>query len=661
MKKKSRHKAFYYLVLLMMGTTGSFAQQSDNQNGTYTNPVIWADFPDNDVIRVNDTYYMVTTTMFYLPGVPVMKSKDLVNWEYAANAVQRFDMHPAYNMEGGTRYGHGQWATSMRYHNGKFYLLFKTNDEGGFLSTATRAEGPWTTRKLPRGFHDPGLFFDDDGKTYVVHGYSTLSLTRLDENFAPVGKDSLIYDKVARPGLEGSHVYKINGLYYIYATYGGGDGYQVCLRSKNIYGPYEEKVVLKDDMNLTGMGVHQGALVETQTGQWWSIIFQDRIGVGRVPTLQPVTWTDSWPIVGVDGRAVVTYKKPDVGKAWPVKVLPTSDEFTAKTLGLQWSWNHNPDERSWSLTKHKGFLRLTTVKVTDSLPRARNTLTQRIFGPSSMAVVALSLAGMKAGDVSGLAVFQSPYAYIAARKTSSGFKIVMVNGGRQIDSVDIGQHDKVFFKADAVTTKDLAMFSYSLDNKNFIRLGNQLNMMFSLKIFTGNRFALFNYATSQSGGFVDVDWFRMQTRQGPPNLFPASSTIEAEMYDEIHLAKTGWCRDTSTGKDQNVTHIVNGSWLAYNQIDFGQGQRFVHFRVASNRQSPTGRIELYLDMDDYKPIATVSVPATGNSQQYQTLTTRIPLLKGKHRLVLKFFGGEGELMNLNWLTFSAGPEIKRRY
>ncbi|MBE9665518.1 family 43 glycosylhydrolase [Mucilaginibacter boryungensis] len=657
MKRKAFCNALYCLVLLMVGIGRGFAQQSDNQNGTYTNPVIWADFPDNDVIRVDDTYYMVTTTMFYLPGVPVMRSKDLVNWEYAANAVQRFDMHPAYNMEGGNRYGHGQWATSMRYRNGKFYLLFKTNDEGGFLSTATRAEGPWTTRKLPRGFHDPGLFFDDDGKIYVVHGYSTLSLTQLDENFAPIGKDSLIYSKVARPGLEGSHVYKINGLYYIYATYGGADGYQVCLRSKSIYGPYEEKVVLKDDMNLTGMGVHQGALVETQIGQWWSVIFQDRVGVGRVPTLQPVTWTDGWPMVGINGRAVVTYKKPDVGKTWPVKTLPTSDEFNDKTLGLQWSWNHNPDERSWSLAEHKGFLRLTTAKITDSLPMARNTLTQRIFGPSSTAVAAFALSGMKDGDMCGLAVFQKPYASIAARRTDKGFKIIMINNGKQIDSVDIDKRDKIFLRATAVTTKDLATFSYSFNNRDFKPLGNQLTMAFSLKIFTGNRFALFNYATKQIGGFVDIDWFRMRTRQGPPDLFRADAIIEAEMYDEIHLAKTGWCHDTVTGKDQCITKIVNGSRLVYNQIDFGKGQRFMHFRVASNRQLSPGRIEVYLDGNLNTPLTAVSVATTGNWQHYQTLTAPIQPLIGRHQLTLKFIGGEGELMNLNWFTFSAGPKI----
>ncbi len=178
------------------------------------------------------------------PGVTILKSHDLVNWEYCCNAVPRFDFSPCYDLEGCNRYGHGQWATSLKYHNGKFYLLFITLDEGGFLCTATKPEGPWQIRKLPKGFYDPGLFFDDDGRIYVAHGYNKIHVTELDTNFAPKGNDSLVYTGDIRRGLEGTHVYKINGYYYLYCTYGGLDGFQAALRSKNIYGPYEQKVVI---------------------------------------------------------------------------------------------------------------------------------------------------------------------------------------------------------------------------------------------------------------------------------------------------------------------------------------------------------------------------------------------------------------------------------
>jgi len=332
--KKSLNFVLLIAVFLFFPAFRIYAQalHSDNGDGTFTNPVIPGDFPDPDVIRVGDTYYMVSTTMFIFPGVTILKSHDLVNWEYCSNAVPRFDFDKAYNMEGGTRYGHGQWATSMKYHNGKFHLLFITLNEGGFTCTATKAEGPWEIKKLPKGFYDPGLFYDDDGKIYVAQGYNNISLTEVDESLTPKTKDSLIYKGNIRKGLEGTHVYKINGYYYLYSTYGGADGIQVALRSKNIYGPYEQKVVLRDTTHTINFGMHQGALIQTQTGEWWTMLFVDRGPLGRVPSLQPVTWIDGWPIVGVNGHAVIKYKKPNVGKTYPIKELPTSDEFIVQPL-----------------------------------------------------------------------------------------------------------------------------------------------------------------------------------------------------------------------------------------------------------------------------------------------------------------------------------------
>jgi len=206
-------------------------QQSDNGDGTYTNPLIAADFPDPDVVFVNDTYYMVSTTMFVFPGVTILKSHDLVNWEYCSNAVSRFDFDKCYNLDSCHRYSHGQWATSFKYHNGKFYLLFITLNEGGFMCTSEKAEGPWTITHLPKGFYDPGLFFDDDGKIYVAQGFNKISITEVDANLAPVAKDSLVFTGDIRKGLEGTHVYKLNGYYYLYCTYGGLDGFQVALCS----------------------------------------------------------------------------------------------------------------------------------------------------------------------------------------------------------------------------------------------------------------------------------------------------------------------------------------------------------------------------------------------------------------------------------------------
>jgi len=501
----------------------------DNGDGTYTNPVIAADFPDPDVILVDSTYYMVNTTMFIFPGVTILKSHDLVNWQYCCNAVQRFDFSPCYDLDGCNRYGHGQWATSLKYNNGKYYLLFITLDEGGFLWTAARPEGPWQVKKLSEGFYDPGLFFNDDRKIYVAHGYSKIYVTELDANFAPKGNDSLVYTGEIRRGLEGTHMYKINGYYYLYSTYGGLDGIQVALRSKDIYGPYEQKVVIRDTMQGVNFGIHQGALIKTQTGEWWTILFVDSGPFGRFPSLQPVTWEDGWPMVGVNGKAVVTYKKPNVGREYPITTLPTSDEFDRAELGLQWGWNHNPDPTKWSLAERPGFLRLSAAKVVDSLPKARNTLTQRMFAyysdtTASIACTEMDIGHMKEGDIAGLAVLQDPYAFVGTKRSNGENYVVMVNNGKTVDSSIVdgptiylrasaiyGSGAAGYFGSRTVPGSGAASFSYSLDNRSFIKVGNELHMRFNLRVFTGNKFCLFNFATKDLGGFVDFDWFRTET------------------------------------------------------------------------------------------------------------------------------------------------------
>src|SRR6185437_13884878 len=279
-------------------------------------PVIMADFPDVDVIRVKDTYYMLATTMFTFPGVPLLQSHDLVNWSYCTNIVKHMDAGPCYNLDSCNRYGHGQWAGSLRYHNGLFYVLFNTLNEGAFLCTATDPTGEWKIKRLGRGFHDCGLLFDDNGKIYVASGYNKIYMTELDPTFNPITKDSLVFTADIRPGLEGTHVYQLNGYYYLYCTYGGGAGFQVALRSKNIWGPYDEKIVLKEtDRSNVNFGIHQGALIQTQAGEWWTMLFIDMGAFGRFPSLQPVRWETA-------GRLPASTTEPPLNTKNPMSAPP---------------------------------------------------------------------------------------------------------------------------------------------------------------------------------------------------------------------------------------------------------------------------------------------------------------------------------------------------
>lgn len=492
----------------------TFLSHSDNGDGTYTNPVIFGDFPDPDVIRVDDWYYMVSTTMHIFPGATILKSRDLVNWEYCCNPLERIELSDAYNLENGqNRYGRGQWATALQYRDGKFYMLFSTLDEGGYLLTTTDIDGEWEMRKLKEGFYDPGILFDDNGKTYVVYGINKLRIAEVDDDFNKVpGGDKEVASYSFREGLEGSKLYKKDGYYYIYATYGGWPAFQTVFRSKDIYGPYEEKKLI-DDSNI-----HQGALVQTQAGEWWTMLFADRGAYGRLPNLQPVSWKDGWPEIGENGKGVATYRKPDVGREYPICQLPTNDNFRHYKLGMQWGWNHNPDRSRWSLTERAGYLRLYTAGTCGALHEAKNTLTQRIMGYAddlahSYGTVKMDISSMKDGDVAGLSIFQDPYAFVGV-KVAGGEKHI-VYGSSSLTSGEgkkelvgpVVDKDIVYFRAVANYNTSKATFWYSTDNVNYKRFGDEFEMKYNLTVFTGNKFAIFNYATIDSGGYVDVDWF----------------------------------------------------------------------------------------------------------------------------------------------------------
>lgn len=511
-----------------------FKWSADKGDGTFINPIVNADFPDCDVIRVNDTFYFVSTTMYHFPGCTLLKSKDLVNWEYCANPLKQILDNDAYNLLNGKHhYSQGMWASTLNYHDGKFYIYFPcstwSSDAQHIVLTAEDPEGEWEVTRLSEGYHDPGWLFDDgpngDGYLYVACGIGDIWVNKLNpKTFAKISST-----KVASVGngCEGSHMYHIGDYYYIYATYGGTEGSQTIFRSKNPMGPYEEH----NGRVFANQKIHQGALVDTQTGEWWTVLFKDAGAIGRIPFLEPVVWEDGWPIIGNNGRDVSEggkkYPKPNVGATYEKTYLPTNDAFNSYTLGMQWEWNHNPQTDAWSLSERPGWLRLHSCTVTDNLVYARGSLSQRIFGFSavgtssdsyapSYGTAAFDLSGMQDGDIAGLAVVQNPYSFIGVK---------MVNGKKYLYSCRYkfdGQvptlqeektgaeltSDQIYLRAQVNFGKNTCSYLYSYQPKTgYKSFGVSMSMGYTLDFFVGQRFYLFNYSTKATGGHIDVDWF----------------------------------------------------------------------------------------------------------------------------------------------------------
>lgn len=488
---------------------------------------MWGDWPDPDIIRVGDEFYLISTSMHYVPGCPILKSKDLVNWEMAGYAIDRYDEDPRYDFEGGEMYLRGSWANTIRHHDGKFYVGFCTpnwdKEKGQFsICEASDPAGPWERTIFPDYLYDPGLFFDDDGKAYVIHGQGKIMVSELTEDCHSVkGEPITIWNERFDNernlggyfGMEGSHMYKIDGKYYLTCPAGGTEGWQVCLRSDNIYGPYEHRIIMDDDSSYPGNGLHQGGMVQLKNGDWWFIIMQDRGPIGRVAHLVPVNWVDGWPMLGDNGRDLTTYPLPETAMKSARLSPATSDDFGSSTLGLQWQWNHNPDNSKWSLTERPGFMRLKASKA-DNLKNARNTLTQRVQGPLSEGTVCIDVNGLKNGDTAGFGIFQFPYVFVAVTMENGKKDIVMCNDGKIVEKIAKPLDGSRIWIRARVTDRDFeARFYYSTDGKDFHPIGDTLKMGLGLS-WTANRFALFNFSTSEEseGGYADFDWFRFNNK-----------------------------------------------------------------------------------------------------------------------------------------------------
>ena len=542
------------------------------------NPMFFADVPDHDIIRVGDNYYMVSTTMHFAPGCGIMKSKDLVNWEivnYAYDALDEGDNFRLLN--GKNEYSQGQWATNLRYdpYEKLYYMIMTCNTTGKtyFYVTDDIENGCWhcsTTDKC----YDPGLLFDDTGtevKKYVLHPADTfddhamyLREMKVDKQWNVTVSERrkvIDYAQLENParGLraEGYHGYKIGKYYYIFMIQGcDGQRQEIVWRSDDLFnGKWEGRMVFGGEMVdengqviMQTNGIGQGGIVETKDGQWWCFLFKDYGSVGRMPCWLPMTWSeDGWPIVGTGkttdqlpaGKNMTTPYRVNIPLTTPLSPLTfggivQSDEFDfwkrprskgrfgshpQDGLRLVWQWNHVPDNNGWSLTDRKGWLRLKPTAVVKSIREARNTLTQRAFGPVCTGDVLLDASGLKDGDVAGLSAFQNRYGFVGVKKENGQLFIVMQRAmekgdaqGKEIERPLNLQSNRVFLRVmmNFRDRTDKAIFYYSLDGEHWTPIGDTLQMHYDWPDFCGYRFALFHYATKETGGHADFDFFHVK-------------------------------------------------------------------------------------------------------------------------------------------------------
>ena len=540
------HKTIIVMKKLFLFLLTFVAVQGLAAKDDIVNPMLWADTPDPDVIRVGDTFYMVTTTMHLMPGAPVMASKDLKHWETVGYIFDRLTDSPKYDLQEGTVYGRGQWATSLKYHDGKFWALLAPNEAGPmgqtYIFTAPKAEGPWTIHSRLRHFHDATLFFDDDGTPYVFFGTGEMCQLTRDLKGVVEGSHRHYFQREAdeRGLLEGTRVIKHRGTYYallishVYAP--GRHRREVCYRTKDLNGKWEKNVILESDFGGFSY-LAQGTIVDTEEGDWYGIMFQDRGGVGRVLTLSPVRWIDGWPQLGDEqGKVPATMRpyrsltpdpSPNGEGSNYTRGIVCSDEFSSSKLGLHWQWNHNPIDKAWSLTERPGFLRLKTNRVVPNLYLAPNTLTQRMEGPTCSGFVCLDLSKMKDGDRAGLTAFNGDSGVLTVKKNGKKLTLEMSEqkvsltdrekavtdvAEKVIESIPLSSK-KLWLRLDGDFQPghhDVANFFYSLDGEQWTQIGTKnYRMVFDYRrFFMGSKFAIFNYATKKAGGYVDVDFFR---------------------------------------------------------------------------------------------------------------------------------------------------------
>jgi beta-xylosidase len=510
---------------------------ADNGDGTYKNPVLNADYSDPDAIRVGDNFYLIASSFENVPGLPVLQSKDLVNWTIIGHALKRQLPYEHFSLP---RHGEGVWAPSIRYRNGEFYIYYPDPDFGIYLTKAKNAAGPWSEPVLVEGgksLIDPCPLWDDDGNVYLTHAYagsragikSIIVVKKLNkEGTKMVDAGVLVYDgHELDPTVEGPKFYKRNGYYYIFAPAGGvSTGWQLVLRSKNIYGPYERKVVMDQGKSTTN-GPHQGAWVTTQTGEDWFLHFQDKEAYGRVVHLQPMKWLNDWPVIGEDkdgdgkGEPVLRYKKPNVGKTYPVQTPAETDEFNSNTLGLQWQWMANPKATWYFLNPSKGNLRLFSHKLPDSaknLSDAPNVLLQKFPADEFMVTTKLNFVPNTKleNEKAGLAIMGLSYANLALKSKKDGIYLVYsvckdADKGKLEKETEITKlkSSEIHLRVQ-VGNGGKCNFYYSADGKIFTKAGEEF--IAEPGKWIGAKVGIFCTRETQTNdsGWGDFDWFRVE-------------------------------------------------------------------------------------------------------------------------------------------------------
>jgi len=491
---------------------------------TVSNPFLYVDVPDNSIVQVAGKYYMTSTTMFYSPGVPVMESGDMVHWKTVSFAYNSLGNTDQFNLNNGKNaYGGGSWASSLRWKNGTFYILVGSLTSGKeyLYSTTDIHTTPWKLVSTFGYYHDASLLLDDDGRNYIVYGSGDIKIVELTSDLTGIkagGANQTLFTNAASPtGAssslgEGSHIEKIKGYYYVFNICwpSGWPRTEVIHRSQTLLGTYTGEVGMKS--SGFGTGVAQGSVVQMADSSWMGYLFTDQGALGRSPYLVPVTWSANWPVFN-DGKIPATVTVPSTPADAVGTGIITSDNFSGSSMKMEWQWNHNPDNANWSLSARPGYYRITTSRTDASILTSKNTLTHRSFGPKCSGRVALDASGLKDGDIAGLAAFQDTLGFVGVTNSGGSLSIVKYRGKSQETIVSLSQK-RVYLRIDMDFTTNKATFFYGLDSTNWKSIGTTLPMTFTLGMFEGYRFALFDYATKASGGTADFDWFEIGSTVG---------------------------------------------------------------------------------------------------------------------------------------------------